>query len=335
MPGIGVISNRNARLNRLNPELKDQLAFVIGSDGEVNSTGSITDTYKAVETFRRIGIDIIAISGGDGTAHRSMEILFEVYGDHPLPPILLLPTGTQNMVPRSFGIEGSGLANLLLAVARYRHNIPMRCIKRNLLHVNGHLSFMFGFGLAARFMKKYYESGQTNPKGAAKLLTRFIADAALSGNFSKQILEPIEMSFAIDGVTIEKSTELHTFFCSFVERLPLHFVLFPRSGRDEGVFEVVYTGENPLLIATGFPSILRGSAKPLPGVTRKLARTVSIELSKPEPYTLDGELYDPTTHFEVTAGPEVKFLVPALQPEAEEDDLRYEKAGPWSMRFLL
>ena len=62
MPGIGVISNRNSRLNRLNPELKDQLAFVIGSDGDVNSTSSINDVYKAIETFRRIGIDIIATS---------------------------------------------------------------------------------------------------------------------------------------------------------------------------------------------------------------------------------------------------------------------------------
>ena len=83
MPGIGVISNRNARLNKLHPELKDQLAYVMGSDGEVSSTGSITDAYKAAELFRRIGIDIIAISGGDGTAHRTMEILVEVYGDAP------------------------------------------------------------------------------------------------------------------------------------------------------------------------------------------------------------------------------------------------------------
>ena len=83
MPGIGVISNRNARLNKLHPELKDQLAFVIGSNGKVSSTGSITDVYKAAETFRRTGIDIIAISGGDGTAHRTMEILLDVYGNLP------------------------------------------------------------------------------------------------------------------------------------------------------------------------------------------------------------------------------------------------------------
>ncbi len=230
MPGIGVISNRNARLNKLHPELKDELAYVIGSDGGVSSTGTITDAYKAVETFRRIGIDLIAISGGDGTSHRMMEILLDVYGTHPIPPILLLPTGTQNMVPRSFGIDGSGLANLMLAVVRYRHNVPMRCIRRNLLRVNGHLSFMFGIGVAARFMEEYYRIGETNPKGAAKLLSKVVASAAIGGDLCREMLAATGAHLTIDGKENTETTSVHTLFCSFVERLPLHFVLFPRSG---------------------------------------------------------------------------------------------------------
>ena len=335
MPGIGVISNRNARLNKLHPELKDQLAYVMGSDGEVSSTGSITDAYKAAELFRRIGIDIIAISGGDGTAHRTMEILVEVYGDAPMPPILLLPTGTQNMVPRSFGIEGTGLANLMLAGARYRHNIPMRCIKRNLLRVNGHLSFMFGFGVAARFMVDYYGSGEVNPVGASKLLAKLVASAAVGGEMSKRLLEPIEIELSVDDVIDREKVTVHTFFASFVERLPLHVVLFPRCGRDEGVFELVYSGTNPIKLAAHFPAILSGSAKPLAGITRKLARSVRVKLPSPESYTLDGELYDPVDHFDIESGPEIDFLVPALQFSAEDENLRYAQAGPWSMRFLL
>lgn len=335
MPGIGVISNRNARLNKLHPELKDQLAYVIGSDGEVSSTGTITDAYKAAETFRRIGIDIIAISGGDGTAHRTMEILIDVYGDQPLPPILLLPTGTQNMVPRSFGIEGTGLANLMLATGRYRHNIPMRCINRNLLRVNGHLSFMFGFGVAARFMVDYYASGETNPVGAAKLLTKLVSSAAVDGEMSQRLLSPIDMTLTVDDAIQKMKVSEHTFFASFVERLPLHFILFPRCGRDEGVFELAYSGDSPVKVATNFPAILRGSTHPLHGVTRKLARHVSIDLAHPETYTLDGELYDPCDHFEIDSGPEIQFLVPALQFSAEDENLRYSQAGPWGMRFLL
>ena len=335
MPGIGVISNRNARLNKLHPELKDQLAYVIGSNGEVSSTGSIQDAYHAVETFRKIGIDIVAISGGDGTAHHTMEILTKVYDNHPIPPILLLPTGTQNMVPRSFGIEGSGLANLMLASLRYRHNMPMYCIKRNLLRVNGHLSFMFGMGVAARFMVEYYNSGETNPKGAAKLLAKLCASAATDGDLCKNMMKRVGCRLVIDDEPVADQTEVHTLFCSFVERLPLHFVLFPRSGADEGVFEIAYSNVKPLKIALDFPSILAGNPRPLSSLTRKLGRKMVIDLDSPESYTLDGDLYPAETHFEIEAGPELNFVVPALQYKAEDENLRYSQIGPWSMRFLL
>ena len=165
-----------------------------------------------------------------------MEILIEVYGEQRLPPILLLPTGTQNMVPRSFGIEGSGLANLMLATLRYRHNMPMRCIRRNMLKVNGHISFMFGIGVAARFMEKYYESGQTNPVGAAKLLAKLVASTASNGDLGRYIMQRLPCHLTLDGEQIQTEANVHTMFASFVERLPLHFVLFPRCGADEGVF---------------------------------------------------------------------------------------------------
>lgn len=334
MPGIGVISNRNARLNRLHPELKDQLAYVIGSNGEVTSTGTIPDVYKAAETFRKIGIDIIAISGGDGTAHRSLEVLLDVYGTHKLPPILLLPTGTQNMVPRSFGIDGSGLANLMLAVVRYRHNVPMQCIRRNLLRVNGHLSFMYGIGVAARFMKGYYEIGDTTPKGAATLLSRLVLSAATGTELCREMLKAVPSRLELDGEVADQA-RIHTLFCSFVERLPLHFVLFPDAGREEGRFEVAYSDVPPLKIAQLFPEVLSGSRRDLPGIKRQLARRMVIDLGEPEAYTLDGELYPETDHFEIEAGPELEFVVPSLQFKAEDEHLRYGQAGPWGMRFLL
>lgn len=334
MPGIGVISNRNARLNRLHPELKDQLAYVIGSNGDVTSTGTIPDVYKAAETFRKIGIDIIAISGGDGTAHRSLEVLLDVYGSHPMPPILLLPTGTQNMVPRSFGIDGSGLANLMLAVVRYRHNVPMQCIRRNLMRVNGHVSFMFGIGVAARFMESYYEIGDTTPKGAARLLSRLVMSAATGTELCRRMLKVVPARMELDGKLMDQ-TRVHTLFCSFVERLPLHFVLFPDAGRYEGQFEIAYSDASPLRIAQVFPEVLAGSRRDIPVIKRQLAKRLVIDLEEPETYTLDGELYPATTHFEVEPGPELEFVVPSLQFKAEDDRLRYGQAGPWGMRFLL
>ncbi|MFA5625210.1 MAG: diacylglycerol kinase family protein [Bradymonadales bacterium] len=335
MPGIGVISNRNARVNRLKPGLKDQLAFIVGSNGEVSSTGKLSDVTKALETFRRIGVDMIAISGGDGTSHKTIEIVLSVYQNQPPPPILLLPTGTQNMIPRSFGIAGNGLSTLLLAIARYQHNVPMRCIKRNILKVNEHHSFMFGCGTAARFMIPYYESGETNPIGAAKMMFSYSMDALRGGEKSAKISAPIEMEMTLDDGDVEKHHGVHTFFCSFVERLPLHFVLFPRAGRDEGVFEIAYTSATPAHFAKALPYVLMGTSRSIKNVNRRLARKLKLRFSKPEPYTLDGDLYDPCDSFDISAGPELLFVVPDLKLGAENPNLRYEEIGPWGMRYLL
>ncbi len=334
MPGIGVISNRNARLNRLNPKLKNRLAFMIGRGGDVASTASLDDAHKAIEEFKRVDIDMVAISGGDGTAHRTLEVMMEVYGDAKLPPILLLPTGTQNMVPRSFGIHDSGVATLALAVARYRHNIPMRCVKRNLLRVNGHYSFMFGLGIAPRFLEPYYGRGDTTPKGAAKLLAELAVDALRGGDVARRMTEPLEMEVQQDGGPA-LSREVHTVFCSFVEELALRFKVFPRSGWDANVFEVVMCHGPAGLMAKALPALWKGSTRSLKGLERSLARTLELRLEHPEPYTLDGDVYDPVDHFQISAGPELDLVVPGLKLRRMDGRLRYGKAGPWDMRFFV
>lgn len=334
MPGIGVISNRNARLNRLKPGLKDQLAFVIGSNGKVDSTGSLDDVHKVIELFRRVSVDVIAISGGDGTSHRTLEILMEVYKGAKLPAILILPTGTMNMIPRALGIEGSGLQALLLAVTKYQHNIPLQCVKRNMLMVNGHTSFMFATGLATRFMKYYYECGEVNAKGASKLMAGFILDYLKGGNQIHELVRNINTRITVDGKILHEEIPLSILFCSFMERLPMHFVLFPRSGMMENTFEFVYGAPAPGKLCLELPNILIGKHEQ-DSIHHILAKEMIIELEEPEVYTLDGDLYEPTNRFEITHGPELEFIIPNLTRMRRKPHLRYSEIGPWSMRYLL
>ena len=57
---------------------------------------------------------------------------------------------------------------------------------------------------------------------------------------------------------------------------------------------------------------LRGGAVSADSIQRSLASKLVPDLEHPEPYTLDGELYPATDHFELEAGPELEFVVPAL-----------------------
>ncbi|HOX45593.1 MAG TPA: diacylglycerol kinase family protein [Myxococcota bacterium] len=334
MPGIGVISNRNARLNKLYPKLKDRMAFVVGRGGEVASTGSLDDAQQAIEEFKRVGIDMLAISGGDGTAHRTIELLIKTYGQDPLPPVLLLPTGTQNMVPGSFGIRDSGVATLLLAQARYRHNLPMRCLRRNVLKVNEHHSFMFGLGIGPRFLQEYYRRGKTTPAGAASLLWEYGVDAARGGVVARGLTATIGIRARLDdGAEIEMQP--HSVFASFIEELSLRFKLFPRAGWDEKLFEVLIVEGHPALVVKALPFLWVGSIRPLQGIKRHMVRRLELVLDHPEPYTLDGEVYEPTDRLVISAGPELRFVVPGLRLRPADKHLRHDRVGPWELRFLV
>ena len=334
MPGIGVISNRNARLNKLNPNIKDRLAFVLGQGGEVISTGSLDDAQVAIAEFKRIGIDMIAISGGDGTAHRTIELLIEVYGEEKIPPVLLLPTGTQNMIPASFGIRDSGLATLVLAQARYRHNLPLRTIKRNVLKVNDHYSFMFAIGIAPRFLQEYYRRGETTPLGAAKLLGHYVGSAMRKKPVIKELLKPFAVSVQRDqGPTHQ--VEAHSIFCSFVERLPLAFDAFPRAGWDPKVFESLVIHAAPAQVVKALPQLWLGSTRKMPGFQRSQVSRIEFKLDGVEPYTLDGEVYEAKDHFVLTAGPELDFVVPGFKIGHGDKKIRHGKAGPWGMRYFV
>ncbi len=333
MPGIGVISNPNAGLNKLSPRLKDRLTFVVGQGGDVQSTGTLDDAREAAEAFKRFDIDIVAISGGDGTAHRTIQLLLEVYGDTPLPPILLVPSGTQNMVPGSFGIRGSSVSTMLLTLARYRHGAPLRCVKRNMLRVNDHYSFMFGIGIAPRFLELYYKRKATSIPGATKLVSELAISAVRGGPLASGLIAPFTLHYRVDDGARE-TREVHSVFCSFIEELSLRFKVFPRAGWDANVFEVALVEGHPSVVALSLPRIWLGAVKLRPGINRHLARSIELDLDRPEIYTLDGELYPPTDHFSVTAGPELKFVVPGLRLRKNRR-LRTTQAGPWAMRYLI
>lgn len=333
MPGIGVITNQRARMHKLYPRLKNRLSFIVGRGGDVAATRSLDDAERAMQEFRDAEVDILAISGGDGTAHRTIEVMLKVYAGATPPPILLLPSGTQNMVPASFGIRRGSTATLLATIARYRHNVPIPVIRRNVLRVNEHFSFMFSLGVAPRFLEKYY-AGRTTPTGAAQLLASYALDGILRGQRSAALFARSQGEMRVDSGRAQP-INIAALFCSFVEELALRFRLFPRAGWDANVFESVLVHGTPLQVARALPWLWAGSRRPLSGIQRFLASEIDLTLENPEVYTLDGEVYPATRHFSISAGPELRFVVPGFRFRRIDRRLRTDRIGPWEMRYLV
>ena len=333
MPGIGVISNANARLNKMSPLLKDSLNFIVGRRGEVISTYTLEDVGQAVRDFKRYDVDMIAISGGDGTIHKTIEGLLREYGADPLPPLLLLPSGTQNMIPRSFGIRNNSIATMLLALTRYKHNIPMRIVRRNLLEVNGHHCFLFGIGTPTRYLRAHYARG-TSHWHAASLLGIYIWDGLKNGIKAHRLLEPMRMRASLDdGPEFEMAP--NSVFCSFTEEIALHFRMFPRAGWQKDHFEILITSSSITATIAALPLLWWGTRTQPPQMERRMARSMRMILETPEPFTLDGDLYNPVTEFNLGVGPELSFVVPGVTRLDPAVEARAGRIGPWGSNFIV
>jgi diacylglycerol kinase family enzyme len=331
MPGIGVISNANARLNRLHPNIAKRLASVLGDSGRLVSTCTHRDVSLALSEFKKSGIDLLVISGGDGTAHRTIEILLKVYQDSSLPPILLLPCGTQNMIPNSFGLRMRPVVALWMVQTCYRLNFPLHCIKRNMLKVNQHHSFMFGLGTAPRFLKEYYGLNDASKSGAMRMAGKYILGSFFANQAAKDLTRPIPLRIQTSSRKwIEK--DCHSFFCSFVEELSLRFKPFPEAGRYPGKFEVLIISGRPYLTALASPLLWWGSRMETKGIQRRLTHRMEIVLDSPEVYTLDGEIYPAKSRFSIAAGRELQFVVPGFRPLSFLSKTRKSTVGPWPKR---
>ena len=67
MGGIGVIVNPRSRRNLHDPRATERLARRLGDHGVVRAAYTRDDLSRIAEDFRKLQIDVLGISGGDGT----------------------------------------------------------------------------------------------------------------------------------------------------------------------------------------------------------------------------------------------------------------------------
>ena len=118
MSGIGVVLNPKSRRNLRDPGAALRLARELGDHGVLRTAGSIEELYRIAEDFRRVDIDVLAISGGDGTGHVTLTGFLNVYRGADVPQVALLRGGTMNTVANSVGVRRGKPEGLLARLIR-------------------------------------------------------------------------------------------------------------------------------------------------------------------------------------------------------------------------
>ena len=192
MSGIGVVLNPKSGKNRRDPGAARRLAKTLGDAGIVREAHSLDELYRIAEDFQRLEIDVLGISGGDGTNHVTLTGFIDVYKTKSLPQVAFLRGGTMNTVANSIGIprgKPEGLLGRLIHAYADRSANPLANVERRVMRIGTTYGFLFGTGAVHGFLAEYYRNGGGRPSSivAAKTLLSGVGSALVGGEIVSRI----------------------------------------------------------------------------------------------------------------------------------------------------
>jgi diacylglycerol kinase (ATP) len=317
--GIGVVLNPKSGRNVNDPRAASRLARALGDHGVLRQAGSVEELYRIAEDFRKVEIDVLAISGGDGTNHVTLTGFLDVYGGAVMPRVALLRGGTMNTVANSVGV-GRGRPEGLLArlVREYatRGVLELENVQRHVMGIAPRgggkkaFGFLFGTGVMRGFLAEYYRDGQPSPLVALTTLARAVGSALVRGETIRRMARPFRGSVTIDGDEQWHERDFLAVAAGTISHVGLQFKPFYRFGERPETFHVLGIHASALSLIRELPRIHR--AEPMrPGKAfEALAHTAVVRSATGVvEYMIDGDLREVRGEVEIAIGPCVRLVV--------------------------
>jgi diacylglycerol kinase (ATP) len=311
VPGIGLITNPRSRANVRDPSKPRKLGYLIGSHGTAEATRSLDDLYRVCEEFKKERIEVLGISGGDGTMHHTLTAMIKTYGDQPLPPVAILRGGTMNTIANSFGIHGKTPQLLFELVDKHRRGVALDVFDREILQVGDKYGFIFGNGIIYNFLHEYYATGRPSPSTAARLILSAAASTLVGGALARRIYRRFRARVIADG-DAWACQDFITVAAAVVEQIGLGFKPFYRVSERPNSFAVLGIHTNAPGMVAELPNIHRGRPMRRDKVIDAVASEVVLEpVSDADDkleYIVDGDTYVQEGALTLRCGPRVRFV---------------------------
>ncbi len=308
MSGIGVILNPYSRSNRKNPGRAERLGFIVGDKGSCHATKDISDVERLAQEFKERKVEILGISGGDGTYQKTLTTFIKIYGETPLPQIAFLGGGTMNNVVHCLKINGTPEMILSRLIYKYHAGTPFIFSDCNLLKVNELYGFIFGNGLLYRFLCDFNKVEGSTQWTAAGMLLQAMFHALANSKRGCELCRRVDADVMVDGKPWPFKNYT-TIFAGTVETLGLGFDALYRARKEKGKFQILCFSLPPRQVVWSFPRLLLGKPVPSEHWLDSLASEVVMTTKEPEGFMLDGELYPETTEVKLSLGPTLKVIV--------------------------
>jgi diacylglycerol kinase (ATP) len=320
MAGIGVVYNPRSGRNLRDPRAELRLARALGDHGVVRAARSLDELTRVAEDFRRLKIDVLGISGGDGTNHVTITGFLAVYTDEPLPPLAFLRGGTMNTVANSVGVprgKPDGLLAQLIRRYAERHTMPLRSVERHTMRIGsaaerqGHRhAFIFGTGAIYGFIAEYHSTQDPDALWAAQVLLRAAASLFVGGKTIRRVAQRWEGRVTLDDGTTFPERDYLSIGAGTVDQIGLGFRPFYRRSEAEEHFHILGIHTTALGFLSRMPEIWQ--ARPMgPAHTYdRLARRAVLEARDGVVrYVCDGDVHEQRGALSVEIGPKVRILV--------------------------
>ncbi|HPW45197.1 MAG TPA: diacylglycerol kinase family protein [bacterium] len=311
MPGIGVILNPYSRSNKRNPDRIRQFGFIVGDKGSCYSTDTLDHVKYLAKEFKERDIEILGISGGDGTNHKTLSAFIEVYGEKPLPKIAILRGGTMNNLAWQLGIQGRPEKILSDLIIKYHNGESFREVDINMIRVNGSYGFLLGMGLIERFIDVYQnvKGGPTPARGMA-LLVKASLSSLVNGRMAQMLVERFNARIYIDG-KLQPFKNYMMIFSGTMQTLGFNFRPLYRGASEVGKFQFVGISCTGMQLVKTFHRALLAKPANSEHYVDEMGSEVVMEFDEPMAYTIDGDhAPEKAKVIKIEVGPLLKCIIP-------------------------
>lgn len=310
MGKIGIIINPNAKRNSRRDNLRQQLECTIGDHGMVRVTRTPHEVYSVAEEFLREKIEILGVSGGDGTMQKTLSRFIEVCGEECLPSIATIRGGTMNTIANSLKIRGTPVTITQRIMGKIHASEELNCKEVDLMRVGNEYGSLFGTGVVYNFLDAYYEGGKTGTRKAIRVIIRAIASALTGGSFAKKVTAPVPARASLDGRPIPFEEFSGILACTICD-IGLGFKPLYRAEERDGYFHILSTNMNTLQIILRIHKLFLGIPMKNSQVHDEIGQELTLEALKGNiPFMLDGELFSRPGRIQLKAGPRIRVIAP-------------------------
>ncbi|MDO8425024.1 MAG: diacylglycerol kinase family protein [bacterium] len=317
---ISLVANGNAgRATR-----RAGLARVIGSilsrppnPHRVYDTRTLAELSAAAQQIQRDAPDILAIAGGDGTVHRTLTAVLtrREHSEHPPPPILIVPTGTMNLVATALGItRRDPVAFVQRVTEKVRRGEPLDVVHARPLEVSGTYGFLYGAALPVHLLQRYYAGGTVRgPVRALRVVLEALLDELLGLlplRASHQLLTaPVRAAIRLPAghaPPVIASDAYSGIMVGAIDSVGVGCRALPRAMESLDAFMVRATQLSFWGLCGNIIQLFGGQS--LPRTFDAAVASCEIVYDAPTVTTIDGELRAPTLRDTIACGPLLSFI---------------------------